>query len=73
MNRIRKLLVETASQMELKSDKMINIWTEAKKAIKKIGIEETNNKRWQMQKTERMIKSKLEKKVRTFKDMKNDR
>jgi len=26
-----------------------------------------------MQKTERMIKSKLEKKVRTFKDMKNDR
>jgi len=59
--------------MELKSDKMINIWTEAKKAIKKIGIEETNNKRWQMQKTERMIKSKLEKKVRTFKDMKNDR
>jgi len=59
--------------MELKSDKIINIWTEAKEAIKKIGIEETNNKRWQMQKTERMIKSKLEKKVRTFKDMKNDR
>jgi len=45
MNRIKKLLVETANQMELKSDKMINIWTEAKKAIKKIGIEETNNRR----------------------------
>jgi len=39
--------------MEDKSDKMINIWTETKKAIKKIGIEETNNRRRQIQKMER--------------------
>ena len=53
VNRIRKLLVKTADQMEDKSDKMINIWTETKKAIKKIGIEETNNRRRQIQKMER--------------------
>jgi len=73
VNRVRKLLVETANKMELKKDKMINIWTEAKKAIKKIGIEETNNRRRQIQKIERKIKRKLGKKVRTFQDTKNDR
>jgi len=36
--------------MELKRDKMINIWTKIKKTIKRIGIEETNNRRWQIQK-----------------------
>jgi len=59
--------------MELKRDKMINIWTETKKAIKRIGIEETNNRRRQIQKIERIMKNKLGKKVRTFKDTKNDR
>ena len=52
---------------------MINIWTEAKKAIKEIGIEETNNRRWQICKIERIMKRKLGKKVRTFRDTKNDR
>jgi len=52
---------------------MINIWTEAKKAIKEIGIEETNNRRWQIRKIERIMKRKLGKKVRTFRDTKNDR
>jgi len=40
VNRTRKLLVETVNQIELKSNKIINIWIEAKKAIKKIGIED---------------------------------
>jgi len=52
--------------MEQKKDKMINIWTEAKRAIKEIGIEETNNRRRQIQKIERTMKRKLGKKVRTF-------
>jgi len=73
VNRIRKLLVEMANQMELKRDKMINIWTETKKTIKRIGIEETNNRRQQIQKIERKMKNKLGQKVRTFKDTKNDR
>jgi len=38
-----------------------------------IEIEETNNRRRQIQKIERIMKSKLGKKVRTFKDTKNDR
>ena len=73
VNKIRKLLLEMANKMKLKKDKMINIWTETKKTIKEIGIEETNNRRQQIQKTERKIKSKLGKKVRTFQDTKNDR
>ena len=36
VNRIRKLLVKTADQMEDKSDKMINIWTETTKPLKKL-------------------------------------
>ena len=59
VNRIRKLLVEIANQMELKSDKIINIWTETKKVIQRIGLEETNNRRQQIQKTERIMKNKL--------------
>jgi len=38
-----------------------------------IEIEETNNRRRQIQKIERIMKSKLGKKVRTFKDTKNNR
>jgi len=59
--------------MELKRDKIINIWTETKKTIKRIGIEKTNNRRQQIQKIERKMKNKLGQKVRTFKDTKNNR
>jgi len=44
-----------------------------KKAIQRIGLEETNNRRQQIQKTERIMKNKLGKRVKTFKDTKNNR
>ena len=73
MNQIRKLLVEAANQMEAKSNKIINIWTETKNTIKRIGIEETNNRRRQIQKTERVLRSRLGKKAKIFQDMKTHR
>ena len=44
-----------------------------KTLIKKTGIEETNNKRYQLQRAERILKSKLGKKVKTFRDTKDSR
>ena len=68
VNRIRKLLVDIAKEMENTNNKKIDIWTRAKNLIKTIGIEETNNRRKQIQKAERLMRTKLGKEIRSFKD-----
>jgi len=52
--------------MEAKSNKIINIWTETKNTIKRINIEETNNRKKQTQKTKRVLRSRLGKKAKIF-------
>jgi len=68
VNRIRKLLVEVVREIENTNNKKVDIWMKAKNLIKSIGIEKTNNRRRQIQRAERLIKTKLEKKMKLFKD-----
>ena len=54
--------------MENTNNKKIDIWTRAKNLIKSGEIEETNNRRRQIQKVERSMRTKLGKEIRSFKD-----
>ena len=56
-------------EIEDTSNKKINIWTRTKTLIKSIEIEETNNRKRQIQRAKRLIRNKLKKEIRLFKDI----